>query len=193
MAIAQAGITYAENGFDQERYQELREISLQLMHEFSQTEIPLIDSLFSHKKEYPTPKVDIRAVVFKDDKLLMVREKIDGCWALPGGWADIGYTPGEVAVKETREEAGLEVKPVRILAILDKRCHPHPPEPFYVYKIFILCDIVGGNISVGVETSDVGFFSQHLLPPLSENRNIKSQIDLVFSLRDRPGAEVVFD
>ena len=164
MAIAQAGITYAENGFDQERYQELREISLQLMHEFSQTEIPLIDSLFSHKKEYPTPKVDIRAVVFKDDKLLMVREKIDGCWALPGGWADIGYTPGEVAVKETREEAGLEVKPVRILAILDKRCHPHPPEPFYVYKIFILCDIVGGNISVGVETSDVGFFSQHLLP-----------------------------
>ncbi len=192
-AIAHAGLTYADNGFDQERYQELSEISLQLMQEFSNTDIAIIADLFKHKKDYPTPKVDIRAVIFQDDQLLMVREKVDGCWALPGGWADVGYTPAEVVVKEVREEAGLDVSAVKVLAILDKKCHPHPPQPFYIYKIFILCDVLGGVISAGVETSDVAFFSQKAIPPLSEDRNTMSQIDMLFSLKENSDAAVIFD
>ncbi|MDN5201802.1 NUDIX hydrolase [Fulvivirgaceae bacterium BMA10] len=192
-ALAQNGLTYTEGEFDRERYEELRSISVELMHEFSHAEIPLIKELFANQTGYQTPMVDVRAVVFKDRKILMVKEKIDGCWALPGGWADVGYTPSEVAVKEVKEEAGLEVKAERVLAILDKKCHPHPPQPFYVYKIFILCEIIGGESTTGIETLDVDFFSLEDLPELSKDRNIQSQIELMFDFLHSPDKRVVID
>lgn len=192
-AIAQAGLTYAQNDYDVERYQELRDISVTMLADLSGAEIPLIRTLFASETGYQTPKVDIRGVVFQEGKILMVREKIDGCWSLPGGWADIGYSPKEVVVKEVQEEAGLIVKPVRLLSAWDKKCHSHPPSPYYTYKLFILCEVVSGSVKAGMETYEAGFFGMHELPPLSEERNTISQIETMFSFLTNPHKEVMLD
>lgn len=192
-ALAKAGLTYAENSFDLERYQELSDISVSLMAAISGTEITRVRELFTNEIGYQTPKTDVRAVIFRDNKILLVREKVDNCWALPGGWADVGFTPGEVAVKETREEAGLEVKAGKLLAVLDKKCHPHPPSPYHTYKIFIRCEIIGGALQQGSETIDVQFFGRDELPELSVERGTVSQLQLMFQYLDDPGKEPVFD
>jgi ADP-ribose pyrophosphatase YjhB (NUDIX family) len=192
-SIAQAGLTYAQNDYDLERYQELRDMSVSMMADLSGAEIQLITTLFASETGYQTPKVDIRGIVFQDGKILMVREKIDGHWSLPGGWADVGYSPAEVVVKEVQEEAGLIVKPVRLLAVWDKKCHPHPPSPYYTYKLFILCEAVSGNIQAGMETHEVGFFGRNELPPLSVERNTASQIATMFEFLDHPEKAVMLD
>ena len=192
-ALAQAGLTYAENDYDLERYQELSEISVAILADLTDEEVPKIKELFTNEIGYQTPKTDVRAVVFREGKILMVREKIDNCWSLPGGWADVGFTPGEVAVKETREEAGLEVKATKILAVLDKKCHPHPPSPYHTYKIFILCEEVGGSLQQGSETLAVEYFDRAELPDLSTERGTVSQVQLMFEFLDNPLKETVFD
>ena len=196
-SIAQSGIFYSnDKPFDFERYQEISELSVKILSELSDEPIEKISNLFTQERDgYQTPKVDIRAVVFNESgEILMVKEKVDGYWSLPGGWADVGYTPAEVAVKEVQEETGLVVKTVRLLAVLDKRNHPHPPEGWYVYKIFILCEKIGGEIAKNTtETSDIQYFSLEKLPPLSEPRNVFSQIKLMFEYRDNPQKEVYFD
>lgn len=196
-SIAQAGIFYSEDKpFDRERYEEISDLSVQILSNLTDEPIEKISNLFTQERDgYQTPKVDIRAVVFNElGEILMVKEKVDGCWSLPGGWADVGYSPSEVAVKEVREETGLEVKTVRLLAVMDKKNHSHPPEGWYVYKIFILCEKIGGSIlSDTVETSDIQYFSLENLPPLSEPRNVYSQIKLMFEYRDDDKKEVYFD
>jgi ADP-ribose pyrophosphatase YjhB (NUDIX family)/uncharacterized protein YfkK (UPF0435 family) len=192
-SLAQAGLTYSDNKYDIERYEELRYISMEIMSKFSDTEMETVKNLFSNETGYQTPKVDVRGVVFKDGKILMVKETIDGCWSLPGGWADIGLSPSEVAVKEMREESGFHVKPVRLLAVLDKKLHPHPPSPYHTYKIFILCEITGGEAGTSIETSEVKFFDRNNLPPLSIERNTESQIQLMFDFLDNPHNDVVLD
>jgi ADP-ribose pyrophosphatase YjhB (NUDIX family) len=113
----------------------------------------------------------------KNDQVLLIKEKADGRWALPGGWADVGYTPSAVAVKEVREETGLDVKIERLLAVFDNSLHQHPPSPFYVYKLFFLGTVTGGSFDLkGHESLEVGFFSLQELPPLSEERNTYEEI-----------------
>ncbi len=192
-SIAQAGLTYGENKYDRERYEELKKISIAMMAEYSDTPFEKIKTLYDLEDGYLTPKVDVRSVIFQNNKLLMVKETIDGCWSIPGGWADVGYTPSEIAVKETQEEAGLEVIPVRLLAVLDKKCHPHPPTPFYTYKIFILCEPVGGSPMAGMETSEVSYFGLDELPELSAERITASQIQLLFEYLHNPAKPVIFD
>ncbi len=192
-SIAQAGLTYGENKYDLERYEELKKISIEMMAEYSDTPFEKIKTLYDLEDGYLTPKVDVRSVVFQDNKLLMVKETIDGCWSIPGGWADVGYTPSEIAVKETLEEAGLAVKPLRLLAVLDKKCHPHPPTPFYTYKIFIRCEPAGGSLMAGMETSEVKYFGLDELPELSTERITASQIQLLFEYLYDPGKPVAFD
>lgn len=192
-AIAQTGLTYARDVYDIERYEELRAISIAMLAEQSGEPYAKVKELFASETGYATPKVDVRGVLFEHGKLLMVKEKSDGKWALPGGWADIGYTPKEVAVKEIREETGLAARAVRLLAVLDKKCHPHPPEPYYIYKLFILCERVGGEPTSGLETSDVGWFGEYELPELSLNRNTESQIRLLFEYMRNPEKDVALD
>ncbi|NBC82515.1 MAG: NUDIX domain-containing protein [Bacteroidetes bacterium] len=175
--IAQSGRTYSEGEHDQARYKELLEIVDDIYASHIDSYTPKIKEWLFDEKGYLTPKVDVRAVVVRKNAVLLVREKIDDCWALPGGWADTGLTPFENAVKETREEAGLEVEPVRLLAVLDKKMHPHPPEPFYTYKLFIHCrQKDDGAFEDNIETSDARFFMFDDLPALSEPRNTKGQI-----------------
>ncbi len=185
-SIAQAGLTYTENKYDVERYEQILQLSKEITADHSDIGMEKLDHIYDLEEGYLTPKVDVRAVVCRDDKLLMVKEDTDGRWALPGGWADVGLTASEVVVKEAREESGLEVRVEKLLAVLDKKCHPHPPELYYVYKIFFHCHEVGGALATGIETSETGFFGRYELPELSTDRNTKSQIELIFSLLDNP-------
>ncbi|MDN4606447.1 NUDIX hydrolase [Sporosarcina highlanderae] len=192
-ALSQSGLAFSKDIYDIERYEELRKISVEIIAEYTNLEMNKIEGLFTNETGYQTPKVDVRGVVFKNDQLLMVREKIDDKWALPGGFCDIELSPTENVVKEIKEESGYDVIPVKLIALLDKNKHPHPPEPYHYYKVFILCEIIGGEPAVGPETNQVKFFSKNNLPPLSINRNTESQITTMFEFLRDPEKETVFD
>ncbi|WP_027634361.1 NUDIX hydrolase [Clostridium hydrogeniformans] len=192
-ALSQSGLTYCKDKYDIERYEELRYLSSEIMNKISHTPIEEIKDLFARETGYATPKVDIRGVVFKDNKVLMVKEELDNKWSLPGGWADVGLSPSEIIVKEIKEEASILTKPKKLLAVLDKKCHPHPPSPYHTYKLFILCEFLSGEICPGIETSDVGFFSLEELPPLSLGRNTRTQIEMIFDFLTDPNKDTIFD
>ncbi len=192
-AVAQAGLEYSGNKYDIDRYNQIRQISLEIMQDFTQLPMKKLVNVFTSEKGYQTPKVDVRGVVFRGNKILMVREIIDDCWSVPGGWADVGLTPFEVARKEVFEEAGLEVSPVRLLAVFDKKLHNHPPDLYHIYKVFILCEETGGILQNGMETSDTGFFSPDDLPALSAPRITEEQIRLMFDFKNNPLKEAVCD
>lgn len=178
-AIAQAGLHYAENSFDRQRYEELREISVQLAVQISDADQDKIRLLFTDGTGFQTPKVDIRAVVLQDGKILLVRERSDGRWSMPGGFADINYSPAGVAVKEVAEETGLEVAVNRLLAVIDTDRHNFPPLEFHYYKIIILCDLIGGELRGSDETEEARFFDPDELPELSEKRNTHELFALI--------------
>lgn len=192
-SIAQAGLTYSKDIYDLERFELIRKISIDILSQHTDVDQEMIKHLFANETGYATPKVDIRGVVFKDHKILMVKENTDGGWSLPGGWGDIGLSPSEVVVKEVKEESGFDVKAVKLIAILDKKYHPHPPSPYHVYKIFILCEIIGGQAKKGIETSAVDFFAEDELPQISNERITESQIQLAFKHLYHPQEPVTFD
>jgi ADP-ribose pyrophosphatase YjhB (NUDIX family) len=184
-ALAETGLHYSENDYDLDRYQIIEEISLRMLSLLSGISAETIELTTPERNGYRTPKVDVRSVVFNDrDEILLVQERIDSRWSLPGGWCDVGYTPSETAVKETFEEAGLKVRVKRLLAVLDKKCHEHPEDLFYSYKLFLECEAENFEIKSGMETLDVGFFPQHKLPELSTPRNTAGQIQLMFDFHD---------
>lgn len=193
-AISQAGLEYSKDVYDIERFEQLRELSVEIMQQYTEVEIELIRELFAGETGYATPKVDIRGVVFQDNRILLVKEKLDGAWALPGGWADIGLSPKEIVVKEIKEEAGYEARAGRLLGVVDKKFHPHPPSPWHVYKMFIECEIIGGEAAVDtIETIEVGFFAENELPPLSIERNTEQQVKRMFDYLRNPELPVFCD
>jgi ADP-ribose pyrophosphatase YjhB (NUDIX family) len=180
-ALAENGLHYSENDYDLDRYSSLEEFSLRMISLITGLSGETIEMATPERNGYRTPKVDVRCVIFNDrNEILMVKERIDSCWSLPGGWCDVGYTPTEVAEKEAFEEAGIRVKAGRLLAVLDKKCHDHPEDLFYAYKIFLECWPESLDLATGMETLDVGFFAQDSLPELSTPRNTLEQIDLMF-------------
>lgn len=192
-AISQTGLAYSKDIYDLERFEMLRDLSVDILNAYSDVETEKIRELFAGESGYATPKADVRAVVFRDGKLLLVRERLDGAWALPGGWADVGLSPKEVAVKEVKEESGFDVKAVRLLGVLDKKFHAHPPSPWHVYKMFILYEIAGGEAKSGVETLQVGFFGEDELPELSTERNTEEQLRWLFEIGRTGSVEVRLD
>lgn len=178
---------------DLERFQQLRDISIAMMSHYTKTDWEVVENLFASETGYQTPKVDIRAVIFQNEKLLFVKEKSDGKWALPGGWADIGYTPTEVAVKEVLEETGYKVDHFRLLAIFDKEKHQPSPSATHIYKIFIGCEIVGGEKKLSIETEDIDFFSENEIPDLSIARNTEWQIKEMFAFMKDRNKEKILD
>lgn len=192
-ALSQAGLTFSKDIYDIERYEEFRKISIEIMSEYTELEMTKIKDLFANETGYQTPKIDVRGVVFKDEQILMVKENIDNKWALPGGFCDIGLSPAENVVKEIKEESGYDVIPIRVMALFDNNKHSHPPEPYHYYKIFILCEIIGGEATIGTETNNIQFFSEHNLPKLSTNRNTESQIHTLFEFVRSPEKETLFD
>jgi ADP-ribose pyrophosphatase YjhB (NUDIX family) len=197
-ALAQAGLAYATGAYDLERYAEIRAISVRLLQELTEEPFEKIVRAFASEDGYQTPKVDIRAVLFRGrEEILLVKEKIDnGRWTLPGGWADIGYTPFEVAAKEAQEETGLLVQPVRLLALFDKRKHAHPPQPWYVYKAFIQCEIQGGSlVQDTAETAGARWFREDELHSLqlSTDRTTPSQLQTLFKFARNPALPTICD
>ncbi|AYL98882.1 NUDIX hydrolase [Mucilaginibacter celer] len=180
-ALADTGLLYAKNEYDIERYHELQHLSTQMFDEVSGYGEDTINLLFPQAADYPTAKVDLRGILLSpDNKILLARESGDGKWSLPGGWGDIGYTPKETIIKEFWEETGLQVSAERLLAVFDKKMHPHPPQPFYVYKMVFYCKAITTEINKGFDVLDVQYFDIDNLPPLSEDRILKSQIELVY-------------
>ena len=197
-AIAQAGIAYATSPYDLERYEEIRALSVNLLQELTDEPYEKIIRVFASESGYQTPKVDVRAVLFRGKhEILMVQERSDGGrWTLPGGWADVGYTPFEIAVKEAREETGLQVRAVRLLALYDKRKHLHPPQPWYVYKAFIHCEIEGGRLArETAETAGADWFRAEDLASieLSTDRVTSSQMATLFRFAGNPDLPALCD
>lgn len=193
-ALAEIGLQYNDIPYDRERYEEIREISLEMLEKMTDVPIEKIIPVIEEKNGYRTPKVDVRAVVFNEkDQILLIKENVDGCWAMPGGWTDISYSPGEVAVKECFEEAGLKVKATRLLAVMDKQKQGMPPAFEYVYKIHMLCEKLDDNISTGSETSDVAWFDENDLPELSQPRNTEAQIAMMYEYHRGERTEPYFD
>jgi ADP-ribose pyrophosphatase YjhB (NUDIX family) len=193
-SIADIGHLYASNEYEKERYIELQDITVKLLHLISDHSIGSLKETFPLAESYPTAKVDIRGLILSDDhRILLVKESADKRWSLPGGWADIGYTPKEVIIKECKEETGLDVVPQQLLAVFDKRMHAHPPQPHYVYKMVFYCKAVSYEITKGFDVLDVQYFDVDNLPELSEDRILVSQIEMLYRKVTSPNLETYFD
>jgi ADP-ribose pyrophosphatase YjhB (NUDIX family) len=194
MAIAQNGLTYAENHFDKERYEQVRQVAAEMMAEQADTDYRKVLDLFSGEIGYATPKVDVRGVVFRDNRILLVKEREDGRWTLPGGWADVNESPREAVVREVMEESGYHTRAGKLLAVWDRAKHPHtPPFPYHIYKIFVLCELIGGEATASPETEQVGFFPEDELPDLSISRVTPGQIARLFEHYRRADLQTDFD
>lgn len=192
-AIAHNGLTYAENHYDIERYEKIRDLAIEMAAAQTGDDPHVIRGLFAHENGYITPKVDVRGVVFKDGAVLLVREKVDGLWSLPGGWADIGDAPSQAAEREIHEESGYKTRAVKLLAAYDRNRHDHDPFPFHTYKLFFLCELIGGAASTSDETTGVDFFAEDALPPLSTTRVTAAQITHFFEHYRHPDLPTCFD
>lgn len=193
-AIAQTGLAYGKDVFDIERFEQIRAIAAEIAASHTNTETAVLDKLFAGEQGHATPKVDARGVVFRDDQILLVRERSDGCWTLPGGWVDIGESPAEAVVREVFEESGYETRAVKLLALYDRQKHAHPPNLWHTYKLFFLCELIGGAaIEANTEITEVGFFPGDSLPELSVGRVTAAQITRLFAHHRNPDWPTDFD
>lgn len=192
-SIAQSGLFYSNSEFEIERYKMVLDIAEEMISMKTGFEKEEIHKLFMSEAGHSTPKVDVRGVVFKDGKILLVKEKVDGKWTVPGGWADVGSTPSENAEREVFEESGYRVKAKKVLAVYDRNKQGHTPYIFHLYKIFFLCDLTGGESKTSFETEDVGFFGLDELPELSTGRITKKQIERFFEHYKNPDLPTDFD
>jgi len=192
-AMAQTGSTYASDPYDISRYHRLAEIASDMMSRGSGIPSAVVADLLGREAGHPTPKVDVRAAVFRDQEILLVRERGDGLWTLPGGWADVGESPSAAAARETLEESGYRIRILRLLAVYDRDRHPHPPLAYHAYKLFFEGDVAGGEPASSDETDAADFFAVEALPPLSTMRVTESQIARLFRLHRDPCAPADFD
>lgn len=192
-SIAQAGLAYSKDKYDIERFQQIRDLSVEILSEYTGMNNEKIEDLFCNETGYQTPKVDIRGVIFKDNKILLVKESIDGCWSMPGGWAEVNLSIKENIIKEAKEEAGVNVVPKKIIAVLDRNKNNVPVSAYGIYKIFVLCDLIDGVFEENIETEESGFFSLTDLPPLSLERNSKKQVEMCFEAKSNDNFFIIFD
>jgi ADP-ribose pyrophosphatase YjhB (NUDIX family) len=192
-ALAQIGDHYAMNDFEHERYHRLTEIAAEIISEKTNLETAGLMDIFTTQRGYATPKVDVRAAAFRDDKLLLVRERSDGGWTMPGGWADVGDAPSASAEREAWEEAGFRVKAYKLVGVYDANRFT-PLELNHAYKLVFLCEIINGEATPSNETSEVAFFAKDEIPvPLSANRTPARIIQDVFLAFSYPNRSTVFD
>lgn len=192
-ALAQSGLAYGKDQYDMERYQELREISVDMIALMSLQDRVELEKGFASEQGYATPKVGARGVIFEQGKVLMVREESDGKWCLPGGWSDIGETPSGTVIKEVKEETGYDVQVKRLLTLFDRKCHKQPPSIYDIYTLFFECEIIGGSPQPNMEIEEIGFFALDDLPQLSLERINREQMDIIFKYMDDPWLAPYFD
>ena len=192
-SIAQNGLTFAQDPYDRERYTQLQKLAAEIMSSYSGADFAQVLDLFQREEGYATPKVDVRAAVFRSNEILMVREREVGCWSLPGGFADVGEPPSQVAVREILEESGYRTRAVSLLAIYDRDRHKHPPLPFHAYKIFFQCELLEENPAPHAECAEAAFFPQGRLPELSLTRVTEAEIARMFDHLHNPSLPADFD
>jgi ADP-ribose pyrophosphatase YjhB (NUDIX family) len=192
-AIAQDGLTYTRDSYDLGRYEQIRDLAAEILAAHSTGTLEEARDLLALETGPATPKVDVRAAVFREGRVLLVKEPGERGWSLPGGWADVGEAPSEAAARETLEESGYRVRPVSLLAAYDRDRHGHPPIPYHVYKLVFLCEILDESSARTVDAEGVGFFGEHELPELSRSRVIPDQVRRFFEHHRRPGLPADFD
>lgn len=176
-SLAEAGLVFNKENYDAERYEELRTLALEMMSILSDKPLDQFENFFISEHDYPTAKVDVRGLILNDqNQVLLVKEAVDDRWTLPGGWADVGLTPTENVLKEIEEETGFKAEVIRLLAILDKRNYPHPPQTHYVYKLCFLCKIKEGTFDPNFDIGGVEWFDMNKLPELSADRILEEQL-----------------
>ena len=192
-SIAQAGIEYSNNVYDTERYERLREISAEMINEKSDISVDKVKNLFCNEIGYQTPKIDTRAVIFKDNKILLTHEK-NGTWSLPGGWCDVLESVKSNTLKEVKEETGLDVETIKIIAIQDRNKHNKPIYAYGICKVFVLCNVIGGEFIENIETTEIVYFSIDEIPDnLAEEKTNKEQIEMCFKAYNDEKWQTQFD
>ena len=191
-SMSQAGLTYSQNPFDIERYKRLQEITAEMIASQSELDKQAVLESFSMQAGYVTPKIDVRGAVVRDGKILLIQERADDKWAMPGGWADLGDAPASVAEREVWEESGYRVKAQKVVAVIDAN-RVEPMEFYHAFKIIFLCELVGGEPQTSHETLAVDFFDPAQLPPLSMYRTNESMIQEVFAHLQNPERPTAFD
>ena len=169
-ALSQTGLTFTVNEFDRQRFERLREMAAEIFAHHADMPAEFWSQQFGAQEGYATPKIDVRGAVIRDSKILLVQEKSDRRWCMPGGWGDVGEKPSAMVAREVREESGFEVRPRKIIGIFDANRDGRPMSFFHAYKIIFLCDIIGGEARPSEETLAVDFFAFDRLPPLSSSR-----------------------
>lgn len=193
-ALAQSGLQYTENPFDIGRYRQLSHIAAAIMAAKTEKELGEVLPIFDAQCGYATPKLDVRGVVFRKDKILLVRELADNSnWTLPGGWVDINLPPSKAVEKEMAEEAGIIVVAEKILAVYDRNLHGHPPYPFHAWKLFIRCRLIAEATPDPLETSEPTYFGVHNIPQLSIGRVTQEEIQRMFEHHRNPELPTDFD
>jgi ADP-ribose pyrophosphatase YjhB (NUDIX family) len=193
-AIAQSGLTFATDPFDIERYESIREIASGIIATGSRISLETIQDLYEQQSGYATPKVGVRGAVFRDDKILMVKERLDeGRWTLPGGFIDVNESPSEAVVREIAEESGYKTRVIKLLHLYDPQKHSHPPKLFHIFHIHFQCEITGGQPNNRIETDAVEFFEENHLPELSTGRITSDQISRLFGHYRNPNQPTSFD
>lgn len=191
-SLAQAGLFYGKDPFDLERYERIRAIAAEMISEKTQIPMETVWDLFCGETGYQTPKLDTRAAIFRDGKILLVKES-NGAWSLPGGWVDVDRSVKENVIKEVKEEAGLDVTAERIIAVQDREKHNRPVYAYKICKIFVLCSVVGGCFRPNIETVDSGYFGLEELPPLGEDKTTRTQVEMCFDAYHAPHWDALFD
>lgn len=191
-SLAQAGLAYGNDVYDLERYTRIREIAAEMLVEPSGLPLERVKDLFCRETGYQTPKLDSRAAIFQDGKVLLVQEN-DGRWSLPGGWVEVDLSVGENTVKEAKEEAGVDVVPERLIAVQDRARHNQPLYAYGVCKIFVLCTLLGGRFEKNSETLQSRWFGEDELPALAEEKNTAQQIRMCFQAARDPDWKVQFE
>lgn len=192
-SLAQAGLAYTNNAYDIERYERLREISAEIIEEKSNINLEKVKDIFCSETGYQTPKIDTRAVIFKDDKILLTHEN-NGTWSLPGGWCDVLESVGSNTIKEVKEETGLDVETIKIISVQDRNKHNKPIYAYGVCKIFVLCNIISGEFAPNIETTEIKYFSLDKLPNnLAEEKTNREQIEMCFEAYKNANWQTQFD
>lgn len=191
-SIAQAGLFYGKDEFDKERYEQIREIAAEMIAYKSDILVDKVKDLFCDEIGYQTPKLDSRAAIFQDDKILLVKEK-NGTWSLPGGWVDVNVSVKENTIKEVKEEAGLDVTADLVIAVQDREKHNLPIYAYKVCKIFVLCTVIGGNFEANIETTESKYFGIDELPVLATEKNNEEQIKMCFDAYYAENWKTIFD
>lgn len=191
-SLSQSGLTYSGNPYDIERYKRLQEITAEIIASQSVVAKESVLESFSMQAGYITPKVDVRGAVVQDGKILLIQEREDGKWAMPGGWADLGNSPASVAEREVWEESGYRVKAEKVVAVIDAN-RVAPFEFYHAYKIIFLCKLLEGEPRTSHETLAVDFFDPSHLPPLSSYRTNEDMVKEVFAHLQNPDRRTAFD